>query len=318
MDGSVTLFPRRHQVRADEPCELIAATRAAWEGVAYRIAPGPFSFAGVGVALAPGLCADGWRSEGAVRARMVLRPGLLHVAFIRGVDLRVRGWRVAEEAMAVTVGRATMVLSTKDGATGVGLTVAALPTQDDALLAQWYERGRDGTVLLPVVGEAALRLRDRLLRLSGEDPLGEDAEAAETALRRDMCAALQAAVATPDLRTAQGGKRRHALAAAAEDLIWNRVRSTEPGDTSLDALCTALGTTRRTLQLAFQEHFGVNFGLVTRAARLHRVRDELRAGVASVSDTAFRHGFEHLGRFAGYYRSFYGENPSATRRAGAR
>ena len=89
-------------MRADEPGELIAATRAAWEGVAYRIAPGPFSFAGVGVALAPGLCADGWRSEGAVRARMVLRPGLLHVAFIRGVDLRVRGWRVAEEAMAVT------------------------------------------------------------------------------------------------------------------------------------------------------------------------------------------------------------------------
>ena len=161
-------------MRADEPGELIAATRAAWEGVACRIAPGTFSFAGLGVALAP------------------------------------------------------------------------------------------------------------------------------------------------DLRAAQSGKRRHALAAAAEDLIWNRVRSTVPGDTSLDALCTALGTTRRTLQLAFQEHFGVNFGLVTRAARLHRVRDELRAGVASVSDTAFRHGFEHLGRFAGYYRAFYGENPSDTRRAGAR
>ena len=172
-----------------------------------------------------------------------------------------------------------MVLSTKDGASGVGLTVAALPTDADALLAQWYERGRDGTVLLPVVGEAALRLRDRLLRLSGEDrqedPQGEDAETAGTALRRDMYAVLQAAVATPDLRAAQGGKRRHALAAAAEDLIWNRVRSAEPGDTSLDALCAALGTTRRTLQLAFQEHFGVNFGLVTRAARLHRVREPL-------------------------------------------
>ena len=305
-------------MRADEPGELIAATRAAWEGVAYRIAPGPFSFAGLGVALAPGLCADGWRSEGAARVRLVLRPGLLHVMFIRGADLRLRGWGVADEAMAVTVGRATMVLSTNGCASGLGLTVAALPTDADALLAQWHGRGRDGTVLLPVSGEAALRLRDRLLRLTGEDPQGEDAEAAETALRRDMLAALQAAVGTPDLRAAQSGKRRHALAAAAEDLIWNRVRSTVPGDTSLDALCTALGTTRRTLQLAFQEHFGVNFGLVTRAARLHRVRDELRAGVASVSDTAFRHGFEHLGRFAGYYRAFYGENPSDTRRAGAR
>ena len=89
-------------MRADEPGGLIAATRAAWEGVAYHIAPGPFSFAGRRVALAPGLCADGWRSDGAVRARLSLRPGLLHVAFIRGADLRLRGWRVAEEAMAVT------------------------------------------------------------------------------------------------------------------------------------------------------------------------------------------------------------------------
>lgn len=326
MDGSVTLYPRTQRVWAREPGELTASIRAAWDGDAYPIAPGPFSFKGVRVALAPGVCIDAWRSEGAARARLRLRADLLHIAFLRGVDLRLRGWGIPDMAMAVTVGAGSMALTTRHDAAGVGLTVAMAPMVDEGTLARWRERGRDGTVLLPVAGEAAARLHDHLRRLVGEADLIDDAGGADdmhrldaddtaAALQRDLHAALQAAIEMPDLRVAQSGRRRHALAAAAEELIWSRVRSPEPGDTSLDALCAALGTTRRTLQLAFQDHFGVNFGLLTRAARLQRVRHELRAGGVKVSDTAFRHGFEHLGRFAGYYREFFGENPSATRRA---
>lgn len=192
-------------------------------------------------------------------------------------------------------------------------------TLDATLVAAWRARAEGETVLLPIEGEAAA-LRALLQRLDA-DPRAAAAEIdgeVTSALVAAMQDALRDVLPRQNLRLATGGRRRHALAAAAEQLIWDRVRAPEPGDTSLDALCAALGTTRRTLQLAFQEHFGVNFGLITRAARLRRVRDELRDGGASVSDTAFRHGFEHLGRFAGYYREFYGENPSATLRARAR
>jgi len=45
------------------------------------------------------------------------------------------------------------------------------------------------------------------------------------------------------------------------------------------------------------------------------VRTELASGKApAVSEAALRSGFDHLGRFARYYRDFFGESPSATLR----
>ena len=49
--------------------------------------------------------------------------------------------------------------------------------------------------------------------------------------------------------------------------------------------------------------------------RIHLARRALRAAnptVASVTEIATRYGFWHFGRFAGLYRSIFGEAPSAT------
>lgn len=317
MDGSITLSPRVHPLCAKDPGDLVALARTAWDGVAYRIAPGAFHFEGRRVSFNARTCAESWRCDGAVRARLRLVPAALHIGFLEGRDLRVRGRTLPGPAMVVTVGGAALDISTRSAARGVGLTLH-IGSLDAALVASWRARADGESVLLPIEG-AASALRDRLQSMDA-GPVGQDFDAVGTtsSLIAAVEDALRESLGRAGLRLATGGRRRHALAAAAEQLIWDRVRAPEPGDTSLDALCDALGTTRRTLQLAFQEHFGVNFGLITRAARLQRVRDELRAGVASVSDTAFRHGFEHLGRFAGYYRDFYGENPSTTLRARAR
>lgn len=322
MDGSRILSPRIHPFCAKDPGDLVQLARAAWHGDAYRIAPGRFVFEGRRVGFGPRACTDSWRCQGSVRARFTLVPVTVHVGFISGDDLRVRGRTLPGAALTVTVGGSSLDISTRGTASGLGVSVQA-GSLDASLVAAWRVRAADQTVLLPIEGSAvALRA---LLQRSAADPSGNDgATVGDTGheaigdastLVAAVDAALRDALPRDGLRLAAGGRRRHALAAAAEQLIWDRVRAPDPGDTSLDALCAALGTTRRTLQLAFQEHFGVNFGLITRAARLQRVRDELRDGVASVSDTAFRHGFEHLGRFAGYYREFYGENPSVTLRA---
>ncbi|MFM7709102.1 MAG: helix-turn-helix transcriptional regulator [Gammaproteobacteria bacterium] len=324
MDGSRIPSPRIHPLCAKAPEELVALTRAAWDGDAYRIAPGPFLFEGRRLSWGPRACTETWHCRGPVRARLTLVPMTVHVGFIEGEGLRVRGRTLPAAAMTVTVGGSTLDISTRDIASGLGVSIHA-GTLDATLVAAWRARAEGETVLLPIEG-GVVALRALLQRLDADPRAaaaefggeGGDGGGAASALVAAMQDALRDALPRQDLRLATGGRRRHALAAAAEQLIWDRVRAPEPGDTSLDALCTALGTTRRTLQLAFQEHFGVNFGLITRAARLQRVRDELRDGGASVSDTAFRHGFEHLGRFAGYYREFYGENPSATLRARAR
>jgi AraC-like DNA-binding protein len=328
VDGSRIPSPRIHPLVAHEPGDLVDLARAAWRGVAYRIAPGPFLFRGRRIRIGPSACAESWRCDGPIRARFTLVPAIVHVAFIEGEDLRVRGRTLPGAAMAVTVGGAALDISTRNTLSGRGVSVHAAAL-DATMVAAWRARADGQTLLLPVAG-SAVALRELLQRVEtassdveapppGVDGgTGGDGGSLASRLVATTDAALRDALTRDELRLGAGGRRRHALAAAAERLIWDRTCAPEPGDTSLDALCGALGTTRRTLQLAFQEHFGVNFGLITRAARLQRVRDELRDGAASVSDTAFRHGFEHLGRFAGYYREFYGENPSATLRARTR
>jgi AraC-like DNA-binding protein len=307
---------------AIDPEAVLRALRQGWRGEAYRIAPGPFGFSGQCLQTGPGILVDSWRCEGALRARLRRSSGALHLGFLEGKALRIDGGGVRHEALVISPCGASFSATMRGVAGGVGVAIdAAVFPGAEALHERWRARAQGGSVVLPV-GTAAATLRDLLRRRCAERDQNVDGNGIDgvfgAGIIQTARAALTAALDQADLRKAEGGKRRHALAAQAEEIIWERVRAPDPGDVSLDALCAALGTTRRTLQLAFQEHFGVNFGLMARAIRLRRVREALRTGDISVSDAAFRHGFEHLGRFAAYYRGFYGENPSTTRRGNAR
>ena len=201
-----------------------------------------------------------------------------------------------------------------------------------------------GRMAVMRIGRSALALRDALRHaleagreaLAQTDPEGLTETVSQQPIDQGFDAAiwrrvildlvrpmLEDTLASPDLLSTRAGHRRHALAREAERLIWRRIACGEAGGLSLDALCADLGTTRRTLQLAFQDHFATSVGLVTRSARLQQVRTELGSGTApAVSEAALRSGFDHLGRFARYYRDFFGESPSATlrgqrRRSGA-
>lgn len=104
MDGSRIPSPRIHPLCAKAPEELVALTRAAWDSDAYRIAPGPFLFEGRRLSWGPRACTETWRCRGPVRARLTLVPMTVHVGFIEGEGLRVRGRTLPAAAMAVTVG----------------------------------------------------------------------------------------------------------------------------------------------------------------------------------------------------------------------
>jgi transcriptional regulator GlxA family with amidase domain len=79
----------------------------------------------------------------------------------------------------------------------------------------------------------------------------------------------------------------------------------------------AAGVSARGLQAAFQRNVGVRPMQFLREARLHGVRAELLAGDperVTVAEVALSWGFNHLGRFSGYYAEVYGESPSQTLR----
>lgn len=84
----------------------------------------------------------------------------------------------------------------------------------------------------------------------------------------------------------------------------------------LGELARTTGVSARTLQDGFHRHVGMTPTRYLREVRLRRAHADLSdpAQVTTVSDTAFRWGFGHLGRFAEAYRHKFGESPSDTLR----
>ena len=83
---------------------------------------------------------------------------------------------------------------------------------------------------------------------------------------------------------------------------------------SVEDLAAAARVSPRTLFRDFKREMGMSPMEVLREERLERIRTELSAPRAdtSVTEVAFRWGFNHLGRLAAFYRERFGESPSDT------
>lgn len=85
---------------------------------------------------------------------------------------------------------------------------------------------------------------------------------------------------------------------------------------TLQQLGESAGVTAATLTRHFQSYLGDPPMKYIRDKKLERVHELLqhRTASESVTDIALQYGFNHLGRFANYYRRRYGELPSDTLR----
>ena len=82
---------------------------------------------------------------------------------------------------------------------------------------------------------------------------------------------------------------------------------------SLAEICKAAGMKHRTVQKYFREIYGMGPTEYFRVRRLNGTRTDLLDGASSVSEVALRWEFNHLGRFAGRYKTHFGESPKTTR-----
>lgn len=86
---------------------------------------------------------------------------------------------------------------------------------------------------------------------------------------------------------------------------------------TVDDLCRVAGTSRRTLEYAFREHFGTSPKSFVKALRLNAARNDLlrsNYGSTLVAEVAAGWGFTHMSQFSSDYRHMFGERPSATLR----
>ena len=131
-------------------------------------------------------------------------------------------------------------------------------------------------------------------------------------LEQALIEALVGCLGQGEVREDRAALRRHAM-------IMRRFRRAveENPDEPLyiPELCKAIGVSDRTLRLCCQEQLGMSPKRYLLLHRMHLARRALRDSAptaTSVTEIATRYGFWQFGRFAGEYRSLYGELPSTT------
>ena len=99
-------------------------------------------------------------------------------------------------------------------------------------------------------------------------------------------------------------KRFHMALAADPDRSWYVME-----------IAKAVGASLRSLTVCCQEHLGMPPKAYLLLRRMHLAREALHAShpaETTVTDVATRYGFWQFGRFAGQYKSLFGETPSVT------
>lgn len=110
----------------------------------------------------------------------------------------------------------------------------------------------------------------------------------------------------------KGESNRYSLAREIEKLLWVDPKSEEFMSLTLDGIARRFSCSRRQVQAAILEQFGIGFIELKRSIRLHQVYNVLndKNSHANVSSVAVNHEFDHLGRFSKYYKEMFGVLPS--------
>jgi AraC-like DNA-binding protein len=134
------------------------------------------------------------------------------------------------------------------------------------------------------------------------------------AIEQDLIHALVSCLTTARARAGGFAVRHHAsIMVRFEKVLAERL--THPPN--MPELCELVGVSDGTLRSCCAEFLGMSPTRYVLLRRLREVHSALRAADpdrASVAEIANRFGFAELGRFAGTYRTTFGENPSTTLR----
>jgi AraC-like DNA-binding protein len=195
----------------------------------------------------------------------------------------------------------------------VGLDPDHLETYFEALSGKPLSLPASLRILRPAMRDAARlrRLHAQACRLAETRPRvlahPEVARAIEQGLIHALVTCLSAKA-----RDDGAARRHHArIMVRFEEVLAEHRNRPLP----MPQLCALIGVTDRTLRSCCAEFLGISPSRYVLLRRLKRVRVALSAAdpaTASVAEIAGGCGFTELGRFAGVYRTTFGESPSTT------
>ena len=135
-----------------------------------------------------------------------------------------------------------------------------------------------------------------------------DADSGSIAVPRAVVQALMLELLTAPCAARGSSHRSIQLYREARDVMLASLA--EP--LSMPEVASRVGTSRRTLEQAFDTCVSVSPARFQKLLRLNNARRLLESGQHSVSRAASSSGLHHLGRFSGDYHDLFGELPSET------
>jgi AraC-like DNA-binding protein len=208
---------------------------------------------------------------------------------------------------------------------GTGIGAMSLPLEDMAAVGAVIagcELTAPSDALIVTPPPAAMA---KLLRLHAA--AGQLAEAApevighpEAArgLEQSLIEALVGCIAVAEAQEDRAAQRRHAL---ITHRFHKMVEENPDSALYVPEICAAIDVSPRTLLACCQEHLGMGPKRYLMLRRMSLVRRALRQatpGTTTVTNIASQYGSWEFGRFAGVYKSTFGETPSETLRCIAR
>jgi AraC family ethanolamine operon transcriptional activator len=182
------------------------------------------------------------------------------------------------------------------------------PASAAASVARRLTHSAPGALACPC-GPKTRVLRDLLVRLRISVDAGKPIESVEidVSLHEALLACLKTADGRSDAAPVDDRSRTVRRAEAF-------FRSHIGEGVSIAQLSTVAGVSERSLRNAFYDVYTTSPKRYIKLWQLHQVRRTLQRSeaVATVTNAATCHGFFELGRFAGAYKSLFGETPSET------
>jgi len=156
------------------------------------------------------------------------------------------------------------------------------------------------------------RLHAKACRLAETNPKTVAHRQIAGAVEHDLMHALVNCLTTGVANADTARRRRCAITMSRfEDVLAAKPDRQLP----IPELCGAIRVAERTLRMCCSDVLAMSPNYYIRLRRLNLVHVALRDAdptTAKVSELAARFGFSELGRFAAYYRTIFGETPSAT------
>ena len=173
---------------------------------------------------------------------------------------------------------------------------------------------KDALIVAP--SQTAMAKLQRLHAAAGQ--LAEDAPEiiahpdAARGLEQALIEALVGCLGEGEVREDRSALRHHAMILRR----FRRVVEENPDQPLyIPEVCAAIGVSDRTLRVCCQEQLGMSPKRYLLLRRMHLARRALRDSAptgTTVTEIATRHGFWQFGRFAGEYKSLFGEAPYTT------